>query len=485
MKINIRLSVLIGILITFFIFSSCKKASDQKRPNIIFILADDHAAHALSCYGSDINNTPNIDRLAREGMRFTNCFVANSLSAPSRATLISGKHSNSNGFKLNGEQFDNSQVTFPMLLQNAGYQTALFGKWHLVSEPIGFDYYAVLPSQGSYYDFKLKVKGQKWKDGNKGGVEQQGYFTSTITDKAIRWIKNRRNDKPFCLMLHHKAPHTPHRYPEQYRKLYKEDLPLPQTYNDDFAGKNDSLLYGHCGWSKLENMIPAHILKGIPDSISYGTEEYKYWAYQEFFKGYLRLVASLDENVGYLFDFLEKSDIHDNTLIVYTSDNGFLLGDHGLFNKMWMYDPSMRIPLLVRYPKEIEAGTVNNQLVSILDLGPTFLDYANTSLPKEFHGKSIRSLLKNSETERWRSSLYYHYYGQYAVPAHYGIRTEREKLMHFYKADRGIQWELYDLEKDPNELNNLFNASGYRNKYMEMKENLRELMDKYNEGKFE
>lgn len=450
---------------------------EKQRPNIIFIMSDDHAAQAISSYGSAINKTPNIDRLAKEGALFTNCFAANALCAPSRATLISGKHCATNGFKLNGDRFDNSQVTFPMLLQEAGYETALFGKWHLVTEPKGFDYYNILPGQGGFFNFRLKEKGKEWKDGNKGGVPQKGYLTDVLTDYSIDWIKNREKGKPFCLLLHHKAPHTPHLYPDKYKKLYKDDLPLPETFNDGFAGKNYELVNGKCGWSKLDSIIPTHILEDAPEELT--QEEFKYWAYQAFFKGYLRLVAALDDNIGRLLDFLDESGLAENTIVVYTSDNGFFLGDHGLFNKMWMYEQSMRLPLLIRYPKEIKPGSVNDKLVSILDFAPTFLDYANAAVPEELHGQSIRPLLKGTEPESWRTSVYYHYYGQYAVPAHNGIRTQSHKLIHFYDATGGPEWELYNLYKDPNELDNIYEYPESQQEIINLENGLKELKVKF------
>jgi len=476
---NLSKLVLYFGCVVMLMATACSDAKYDSRPNIIFIMADDHAAHAISAYGSKINKTPNIDRLAKEGVRFTNCFAANALCAPSRATLITGKHSFTNGFIRNGDRFDNSQVAFPLLLQNAGYETALFGKWHLVSEPKGFDYYNILPGQGAFFNFRLKEKGQIWKDGGKGGTKQKGYFTEVITDNTINWIKNRQKDNPFCLMLNHKAPHTPHRYPEKYKELYTDDLPLPETFNDDFKGKNFGLVNWKCGWSKLDSIIPAHILEDAPKGLT--QKEYKYWAYQAFFKGYLRLVAALDDNIGRLLDFLDESGISENTIVVYTSDNGFFLGDHGLFNKMWMYEESMRLPLLVRYPKEVKPGTVNDKLVSILDFAPTFLDYANASVPAELHGKSIRQLLNGKETKEWRNSVYYHYFGQYDVPAHNGVRTKNYKLIHFYDTNEDPEWELYDLEKDPNELNNTYTLPESKAEITALEDELKRLKVKFNE----
>lgn len=478
-QLQLAKSILYFGCVVLFMATACADNKNNNRPNIIFIMADDHAAQAISSYGSKINKTPNIDRLAKEGVRFTNCFAANALCAPSRATLISGKHCAANGYKLNGDKFDNSQLTFPKLLQIAGYETGLFGKWHLATEPKGFDYFNILPGQGNYFNPRLKDNGQEWQDGTKGGVSQEGYFTNLITDSSIDWLKNREKSKPFCLMLHHKAPHTPHRYPDKYKELYTDDLPLPETFNDNFEGKNHALLNGHCGWSKLDSIIPAHILEDAPEGLT--PEEHKQWAYQAFFKGYLRLIAALDDNAGRLLDYLDESGLSENTIVVYTSDNGFFLGDHGLFNKMWMYEESMRLPLLIRYPKDIKPGVINNQLVSILDFAPTFLDYANAPIPEELHGQSIRPLLKGEEPKNWRTSVYYHYYGQYGVPAHNGIRTQDSKLIHFYNSTDGPEWELYNLHNDPNEINNSYKNTESEQDIIKLEKEYEELKMKFDE----
>ncbi len=448
------------------------------QPNIIFIFADDHAAHAISSYGSRVNETPNIDRLAQEGMRFTRCFAANALCAPSRANLITGKHSAANGFRRNEDRF-NAQTTFPQLLQRSGYRTALFGKWHLNAEPQGFDDYAILPGQGSYYNFKLlgNFTGNGLRKDSNDVYE--GYVTDELTTLSINWLKQQRGKEPFCLMLHHKAPHTPHIYPEKYNSLFTEDLPLPETFNDDFSRKNSHLINRPCGYSKLDSIIPAHILAKAPAGLS--PVEFKHWAYQSFFKGYLRLVAALDDNIGRLLDYLDESGLAENTLIIYTSDNGFFLGDHGLFNKMWMYEESMRLPFLVRYPGEIQPGTVNDELISILDIAPTLLDYADATVPGDLHGRSLRPLFNGQRTADWRTALYYHYYGQYDVPAHNGIRTKDHKLIHFYTAEDAPQWELYDLQRDPQELRNLIDHKDYQRDYRGLKKTLVSEMNKFNE----
>lgn len=452
--------------------------SNRSRPNIIFIMADDHAAHAIGAYGSKINATPNIDRLAREGMLFTLCLNVNSLCAPSRAALVTGKYSRKNGFYRNGDRFDRTQQTFPRLLQKAGYETALIGKWHLVTEPAGFDYYNVLPGQGRFFNCPLKEKGKPWQDGNKGGEVRSGYLTDVITDLSIEWIKKRGRDKPFCLMVHHKAPHTPHQYPKKYAALYMDrDLPEPDTFNDDFATRTDALAQTRGRWSKLDNILPSHFVEQVPPKLE--GDKFKKWAYQSFFKNYLRVVTALDDNIGRLLDYLDQAKLTDNTIVVYTSDNGFFLGDHGLFNKMWIYEESLRLPFLVRYPREIPAGKVNNELASILDFAPTFLDYAGSPIPENLQGRSLRPLLQGRLPDDWRTAHYYHYFGQYDVPPHNGIRTKRYKLAHFYELESERRWELYDMKTDPQELTNIIDKSEVRSVVETLKLELFQLSKKY------
>lgn len=425
------------------------------KPNIIFILADDHGQQAIGCYGSKLIKTPGIDRLAKEGMRFTHCFNVNSLCAPSRAALITGKYNAQNGVLRIGDRLDEKQATFPMLLQKAGYQTAIIGKWHLESEPQGFDYYKVLPGQGKYFDCPMKEKGEPWISGNIGGVVEKGFISDVITDQSIEWLNKNKGEKPLFLMIHHKAPHTPHEYPQRYASLFKDhDLPLPDTFEDDFVGKNSGLASGKAGFSRLDHIYPDHFMEKIPTTMP--PDQYKYWSYQTFFKGYLRLVSSLDENISRLLDYLDQSGLAQNTLVVYTSDNGFFVGEHGLFNKMWMYEESMKLPLIIRYPGHVKAGSVNNNLVSILDFAPTFAELANAEIPAELQGLSIVPFLKGKKTKRWRDGIYYHYYDQFEVPEQEGIRTEAYKLIKFDPGKDHSFGELYDLKSDPNEMNNLY-----------------------------
>ena len=453
-------------------------AQRGSRPNIIFIMADDHGLQAISSYGSKLINTPGIDRLAKEGVRFVNCFNINSLCAPSRAALITGKYNFQNRVLRIGDRLDEKQETFPMMLQRSGYQTALIGKWHLESEPQGFDYYKVLPGQGKYFDSPIKEKGEPWISGNTGGKIEKGFITDVITDKSIEWLKKTDPQKPFFLMVHHKAPHTPHQYPQKYDGLYADkDLPLPSTFGDTYQGKNEQLSTGNAGFSRLDHIYPDHFTEKVPPSMT--QDQYKYWAYQTFFKGYLRLVASLDDNIVRLLDFLDQSGLAKNTIVVYTSDNGFFIGEHGLFNKMWMYEESMRLPLIVRYPGHIKAGTVNTDMISILDFAPTFVDYANYRIHPELQGLSIKSLLEGKTPNKWREEIYYHYYDQYEVPEQVGIRTKDFKLIRFLSGHDSSFEELYDLKTDPGETKNLFLNQDYLHVRKKLEKELKNLKAKY------
>lgn len=456
-------------------------AQSTSRPNILFIMADDHTCGAASCYGSVLNRTPNIDRLAREGVRFNRCFDVNSVCAPSRASILTGKHSCANGFHRNNDTFNGSQPTFPKLLQAADYQTAIVGKWHLRSRPTGFDYFDVLPGHGRYWDSPFKESGTEWQDGSQGGVERAGYVTDVITDRAVNWLENGRDrSSPFCLMVHHKAPHTPHEYPDRYSDRYTEDLPLPPTIDDDYAGR-PALAACRSRDSRLD-MVDADYCSRFGFTETDGPEklsgsELRRWVYQRFYKGYLRLVAGLDDAIGRLLNYLDDSGLADNTIVVYTSDNGFFLGDHGLFNKCWMYEPSVTIPLLVRYPGVTAPGTVNDDLVVTLDYGPTFLDVAGAPVPTEMHGTSIEPLLRGESPDTWRNSFFYHYYGgihgpQYGIEPHYGIRTARDKLIRFYDHGPGPYWEYFDLETDPSEMENRYEDRACADRIGELKAEL-------------
>jgi len=439
--------------------SAAKSAVPQQRYNVIYIMADDHGTGAISAYGKSLIPTPNIDRLAKKGMRFNNCFSVVSLSAPSRASIITGKYNQINGLWRNDTMFDGSQQTLPKLMQQAGYQTAIFGKWHLGSEPTGFDAYKVMIGLGQYFDCPLLEKGNPWN--NKAAIIHKGYITDVLTDESINWLEHRDKSKPFMLMVHHKAPHGPYEYPDKYRSVLQNvEIPEPSNFWDDLQGRNSNLREDSCVFTKLLNIAPLHFVEPIPAGLKQGTVEYKKWAYQAVFKGYYRLVTALDENIGRLLDYLEKTGLDKNTIIIYTSDNGFFMGDHGFFNKMWMYEESLRVPLIICHPAMKHGGRVSDLLVSTLDYAPTILNCVGAPVPSDLQGRSLLPLLEGKKPADWRTEHYYHYVNQYQVPEHYGIRTDRYKLIYFPES-KDIKWELYDLKKDPREMHNVADDPAY------------------------
>jgi len=506
--------IIAGLTIT----ESCVK-TDQK-PNIIYIMSDDHAYQALSCYGSELIETPNLDRLAEEGMLFTRSFVINSICAPSRATLVTGKYSHKNGVIDNVKEFDGNQMTFPKLLQDAGYQTAMVGKWHLKSEPTGFDYWNVLPGQGSYYNPDFIEMGER--------IQDTGYVTDIITDKVIKWIDQVDKEKPFCVLYHNKAPHRSWwPGPDHLNTFDDKKFPEPRTLFDDYKGRKaaeaafmeiDSNMYLSTDlkvkpeYVKKKEMYPDEnnpdSYRGYEWSLERLTEEQRKvwneannnrnreflekdmegkelvrWKYQQYMKDYLRCIASVDDNVGRLLDYLEENGLMENTIVVYTSDQGFYLGEHGWFDKRFMYEESLRIPLLVRYPKEIKPGSINNDIVLNLDFAPTFLDYAGVEIPGQMQGKSFRSLLKGETPKDWRKEMYYHYYeypAWHGVKRHYGIRTDRYKLIHFYYDID--QWEFFDLERDSFELHNEIDNPQYQEEIKRLKNRLEKLRRQYEDS---
>lgn len=450
--------------------------SETDRPNILFIMSDDHASHALSCYGSVINRTPNLDRIADEGMRFDNCFCTNSICAPSRAVILTGKYSHVNGHVNNALSFDGSQETFPKILQRAGYQTAMIGKWHLQSTPTGFDHYSVLDGQGTYYDPVFIEKD--------GRVTHKGYVTDIITDKCLEWIDGRDKSRPFCVIYQHKAPHSNWQSGPKHKDMYKDvDIPEPRTLNDDYATRS-------AGATDCDMSIEKHIDLQYPASDKRMTppegltkEERKKWKYQAYIKDYLRCVASVDDNVGRVLDYLEANGLAENTVVVYTSDQGFFLGDHGMYDKRFMYEESLRMPLLVRYPKMVKAGSESEAMVLNLDFAATALDLAGVEVPGDMQGESMVAILKGKTPVGWRKSMYYHYYeypGWHMVKRHYGVRTRRYKLIHFYYDIDA--WEMYDLEKDPDEVNNVYGDAGYGVVVKELKAELKRLQKKYGDS---
>jgi len=465
----------------------------KERPNILFIMTDDHASHAMSCYGSQVNKTPNLDRIAAGGMRFTNSFCTNSICAPCRAVILTGKYSHINGLIDNAVKFDGSQQTFPKLLRQAGYETAIIGKWHLKTDPTGFDYWNILPGQGVYYNPVTIEMGQR--------KNHEGYVTDILTDYALDWLKGRKDGKPFCLMFHHKAPHREWEPGPKYLTLYDDvQIPEPATLFDDYVGRGraakeqDMTIAKTMTKRDLKLVTPGKLTpeQQAKWDAAYGPKNEAFeqanlqgkdlvrWKYQRYMKDYLRCIASVDESVGRVLDYLDQAGLADNTIVIYTSDQGFYLGDHGWFDKRFMYEESLRMPLVVRYPKEIKAGSVNDDIVLNLDFGETFLDYAGVSVPADMQGRSLRLLLQGRTPSDWRTSMYYHYYeypAVHSVKRHYGVRTQRYKLIHFYNDID--EWELYDLKTDPDEMQNVYSDPQYADVVKELTAELTRLRAQY------
>ncbi len=488
----------------------------QERPNILFLFSDDHALNAISAYGGplkDLAPTPNIDRLATDGAVFTRSYCGNSICGPSRATILTGKHSHINGFPDNDNaRFDGSQTTFPKLLQKAGYQTSIIGKWHLVSQPTGFDHWEILSDQGNYYnpDFISPA----------GKEHEEGYCTDIITDKALAWLESRDKSKPFVLMCQHKAPHRNWSPALRHLDLFKDvTLPEPATLFDDYAGRSSTLKeqemsiarnisWGHDMKFKGENLFPDHFTReGGNGEYQRMTAEQKQawdatrdaeneafiadmkagklkgdevtrWKYQRYLKDYLRCVRAVDENVGRMLDYLEKSGLAKNTLVIYSSDQGFYLGEHGWYDKRWMFEESLAMPFLVRWPGIVKPGTKNYTLIQNIDYAPTFLEAAGVKVPDTVQGKSLVPVLKGETPADWRKAIYYFYSGEptHRVAAHDGVRTDRYKLMFFPKTK---EWNLFDLEKDPQEMKSVHDDPAYGTVLAEMQKTYDEQRRQY------
>ena len=453
----------------------------KKRPNILFIMSDDHAAHAISAYGSRINKTPNLDRIAAGGVRFNNCFVTNSICTPSRGVIMTGQYSHLNGVKTLADPLDPARDNVAKRLQAAGYTTAVVGKWHLHKEPSGFDHWNILPGQGLYYDPVFNDNGQQKK--------HKGYCTDLIGDFSIEWLEKRDKSKPFFLMCHHKAPHRPWQPGPKYKDMLANDVvPEPATLYDDYENRGQ-------GARDAKMRVGEHMTKTDlktdprPDL---PPKEQRKWGYQLYIKDYLRCVQSVDDNVGRLLDYLDGEGIANDTIVIYTSDQGFFLGDHGWFDKRFMYEESLRMPLLIRYPGGAKAGTQNNDMVLNLDFPETFLDYAGANVPSEMQGRSLRPLLEGKRPAGWRQSMYYRYWMHLAdhyVPAHYGVRTKRHKLIYYYGQPLGTArslaepkspyWELFDLEKDPREMKSVYEDPRYSSVVTALKAELGKLQKLY------
>lgn len=490
------------------------KVNQVAKPmNILYIMTDDHSFQTISAYDKRFIETPNIDRIANDGVRFTNSFVANSISGPSRACMLTGKHSHKNGFVDNDHTFDGSQQTFPKLLREAGYQTAMIGKWHLSSDPTGFDYWNILIGQGDYYNPTFIDNGEK--------RQIEGYATNITTDLALDWLSNKRDkERPFCLLLHHKAPHRTWMPDTCDLRLYDDvTFPLPANFYDNYENRVAAAAQK---MSIVDDMDVIYDLKmadreneyhsSNPALEKYGREIYNKmnpdqkaawdayyepiirefkakklsgkelaeWKYQRYMHDYLRVIHSVDRNIGIVLDYLERNGLLENTLVVYTSDQGFYMGEHGWFDKRFMYEESFRTPLLMRLPGGAKGDI--DKLVQNIDYAPTFLELAGAPIPDDIQGESLLPLLKGENPENWRSSLYYHYYeypAEHAVMPHYGVRNERYKLIHFY--DVTDSWELYDLKEDPTEMNNLYGKSGYEEVTKRMMQELERLQKQYDD----
>jgi arylsulfatase A-like enzyme len=485
---------------------ACGKISDevvQERPNILFIMSDDHAYQAISAYSDHLIQTPNIDRIAKEGMLFTNACVTNSICAPSRATILTGKHTHIHGKIDNMMAFDTNNVTFPQLFQAAGYQTAMFGKLHFGNNPKGVDDFMILPGQGNYINPKFITA--------TGDTVINGYATDIITDLTLDWLQDKRDaTKPFLMMYLHKAPHRPWwPRPDKFAEFTKKTFPEPPTLFDDYSNRGTAAKtaemnilrhqqYGHDSKIRPETLEEmGEVLPIIPNSFKngfYGSydrvtpeqdalytpiidsintwfkanwpkmndEEKMRWKYQRYMQDYLGSISSVDDNVGRVLDYLDESGLAENTIVVYTSDQGFYLGEHGWYDKRFIYDESFKTPLLIRWPHVIQPGTTNEQMVQNLDFAQTFLEAAGITAPDDMQGESLIPLLKGNDQMWTREAVYYHYYeypAVHMVKRHYGIVTMEYKLAHFY--DDVDEWELYDRKKDPQELNNVYDDPAY------------------------
>jgi arylsulfatase A-like enzyme len=466
-------------------------------PNIIFIMTDDHAAHAIGAYGSRVNQTPHLDRLAREGALLSNVFATNSICTPSRAAILTGQYSHINGVTM-FNRFDSSRMTVARLLQQAGYHTGMIGKWHLGSDPVGFDRWEILPGQGAYRSpvFYTASAEKTYTD---------GYATDVITDLALEFIESRPRDRPFFLMMHHKAPHRPWEPSDAHAAHFAtERIPEPPTFWDSYATRTDAL---HENQQRVaadltnrdlkltppEGLAGAELTKWLqikPDtvtviregkSVTLTGEALVRWKYQRYMQDYLATVQSVDDSVGRVLALLDTSGLAPNTMVIYTSDQGFFLGDHGLFDKRFMYEESIRMPFLVRWPARIKAGTRADALALNIDFAPTFLEAAGLPGSTEMQGRSLLPVLTGQTPRDWRTAMYYRYYhdpGDHNTRAHYGVRTRTHKLIHFWKKD---QWELFDLVNDPFELHNLYSEPAHEALIAQLKGELlrlkRELRD--------
>ena len=439
------------------------------RPNLLFIMTDDHAAHAISAYGSRVNQTPNLDRIADNGVRMDAAFCTNAICTPSRASILTGTYNHVNHVTTLDTPLDNSLWTFPQALQDAGYATGLIGKWHLGHgpdhDPVGFDFWRVLPGQGHYHNPVMIEQ-----DG--GILERGGYVTDLITDDSIEFI-DEHADQPFALFCHHKAPHRTWEPAARHFTMYDDvDIPEPHTFRDDLEGRPEVIKAMRMHMMDLDPVTDLNAV--VPDGLS--EDEEIAWRYQRYMRRYLGVIAAVDESIGRLLDHLEERGILDNTIVVYTSDQGFFLGDHGWFDKRLMYEESLRMPLLIQYPNRIRPGSTSDDIVVNVDFGPTLLDLMGVEIPDNVQGRSFAPILDGDTPDDWPESMYYRYWmhrdAAHNCPAHYGVRTKTHKLICYYNDPLGqlgahgptdpIEWELYDLVADPYEVDNVIDDPAYR-----------------------
>ncbi len=457
------------------------------RPNILFIMSDDHASHAISAYGSRINDTPNLDRIAAGGMRFDSVFCTNSICTPSRAAILAGTYNHVNGVTTLDTHMDNALWTFPKALQEAGYLTGMFGKWHLghgpANDPTGFDFWRVLPGQGHYHNPVMLQAGEH------PVVERGGYVTDLITDDCLGFLdrhKKHNSDQPFALFCHHKAPHRSWEPSKKHFTMYEDvDIPEPDTFRDDLAGRADVIQAVRMRMMDLDPIID--LKATVPPGLT--LDEEISWRYQRYIKDYLRVVASIDDNVGRLLDRLDEDGLTDNTIVIYTSDQGFFLGDHGWFDKRLMYEESLNMPFLMRYPKEIAPGSTNDDVIVNVDFAPTLLDLAGVDQPDHLQGRSFAPMIGGVTPSDWPTSMYYRYWmhrdGAHLCPAHYGVRTRTHKLICYYNdpldqlgangPSDPIEWELFDLVNDPMEVSNVIDDPTYTGVLGELRNELARL----------
>ena len=457
------------IALAVLIFGSTAHAQPKaKRPNILFIMSDDHASAAIGAYKSWLGKavrTPNLDKLASQGVRFTSGLVTNSICTPSRAAILTGQYSHVNGVYTLNDPIDPKTVHLGHLLQQAGYLTALFGKWHLITDPRGFDDWNILPGQGRYINPQLRRKDEKLKD-------YKGYSEDVITDLSIDFLKNRDKSKPFFLCCHFKAPHRPWDPAPRFENLYKDmTIPEPPSLLDKLKGRAKVL-------HKTQNVVGEHMNEkdlGVPIPKDLKGDELRKWAYQIYMKRYLSCIAAVDENVGRIMDFLDKEGLAEDTIVIYTSDQGFFLGEHGFYDKRLMDEPCLTTPILIRYPGHTKPGTVTDAMVLNIDHAPTLLEIAGAKNPGGMHGRSYKGILEGKTPADWRQSAYYRYYmhldGSHNIPALYGVRTARYTLIYYYGKGLGMkgaknvttepEWELFDRQKDPEQLTSVYADPAY------------------------